>query len=177
MHFGYTRQLAEYLKLPQGPEHGPSEVLTTVLACMKRGWGGNKREKTVVSTLMDAVDLSDEQNALGICYQEWGMKEDFVRGKLNDAIITRQARWFKVGDICSINVSEQMDIVKELTGDVNVEWDADDPAILPMRIIKRRKESYAKWYRGGRNAVHATIIGMCRSLPTDILTCGRGWNC
>ena len=41
-----------------------------------------------------------------------------------------------------------MEIAKELIGDVTVEDDKNDLAVLPMYIIKRRKELYAKFYRG-----------------------------
>ena len=68
----HESKLAELLKLPRGPEHGPNEVLTKILACMKRGFGGNKREKNTVLTGFDAVDLAVSSNKYGIYYQPWG---------------------------------------------------------------------------------------------------------
>ena len=40
-----------------------------------------------------------------------------------------------------------MKIVKELIGDITVEDALDEPAAISMHIAKRRKESYAKFYR------------------------------
>jgi len=151
-------------------------VLSAILACMNNGMGGNKRRRTQVKTGFDAVDLTEEHNSLGIFYLPWGRQEPFVRGRLQDKPALRKPRWFKFGNICAINVKEQMEIAKELIGDVTVGGDKDDPAVLPMYIIKRRKESYAKFYGGRRKAVYATGIGMCRSLSTVFWTCGRVWN-
>ena len=40
----HEKKLCEHLQLPKGPKHGPSEVLTTILACMREGGGGNRRK-------------------------------------------------------------------------------------------------------------------------------------
>ena len=101
----HETKLAELLKLPQGPEHGPSDVLTTILACMKRGNGGNKRAKTIVSTTYDAVDFADSKNKLGIYVQEWGRQESFIRGTLTEGTTSRRPRWLIFGNICQIEVN------------------------------------------------------------------------
>jgi len=148
----HEKKLCEHLQLPKGPKHGPSEVLTTILACMREGGGGNRRKGSWKSTGFDGVDLSEEGNAFGIYYQECGRKEEFSRGYLVEEPRIRPARWFKIGHICNIEVREQLDIANELIGDAGVEGNDDDLDVLPAYIARRRKESYAQFYRGERAA-------------------------
>ncbi len=63
--------VANHIGLPRGDEHG-SEALTALLACMKKGYGGNERKNTKRSTGVNAVDLSDENNISRVSYQPWG---------------------------------------------------------------------------------------------------------
>ena len=77
----HESKIAEFLKLSQGPEHGPSDVLTCILSCMKKGFGGNERKGTRVATGFNAVDLTNEGNVFGVCYQEWGVRRN-SRGAL-----------------------------------------------------------------------------------------------
>ena len=70
----HETKLFKYLHLPQGPEHGPCQALTAILACTKKGFGGDKIKKTEIYTGFDAVDLMDENIATGICYQQRGKK-------------------------------------------------------------------------------------------------------
>ena len=81
----HETKLAQYLNLPHGPEHGPYQALTAILACMKNGSGGNKRKKTQVFTGFDRVDLMNQNNNIGICYRKWGKREVFSRGTLSGA--------------------------------------------------------------------------------------------
>ena len=107
----HEAKLAELLWLPKGPVHDPSEVLTTILACLQQGYGGNNRKKTAVLTGYDAVDLSNENNIMGISYQAWGRVESFSRGDLSkEKSFTRKPRWFKTENRCVIEVKEQMEI-------------------------------------------------------------------
>lgn len=89
----HEKKLAELLKLPRGHKHGPSEVLTCVIACLKKGFGGSKKARTMVSTSFDMVDLSVEGNSFGVCYQKWGDHEQFDRGTLNNEPLLRCPRW------------------------------------------------------------------------------------
>ncbi len=101
----------------------------------RRGW--NRRDCTWKNTGFDAVDLSEEGNAFGIYYQQWGRKEEFVSGTLADGPTLHHPRWFKVGDKCAIKVGEQVEISKELTGDLIATVDAQgNPTVLPKYIIK-----------------------------------------
>ena len=116
----HETKLAQHLNLPQGPEHGPCQALSAILACMRNGFGGNKRKRTQVFTGFDGVDLMNQNNNLGICYQQWGKREAFPRGTLSDAPLMREPRWFKFGNNCKIEVAMQIEIAKELTGDVTL---------------------------------------------------------
>ena len=58
----HETKLSQYLKLPQGPEHGPCQALTAILACMKKGFGGDPKKNTEVYTGLEAVDLLDANN-------------------------------------------------------------------------------------------------------------------
>ena len=145
----HESKVAEYLKLPRGPDHGQSEVLTKILGCLEKGHGGNKKKNTYVATGSDKVDLSAEKNRFGVNYQQKGRVERFARGYHNKGdFVKRRPRWFKFGNVCEIEVGQQLAIAKELVGDVPVEGSSDDPAVLPMGIIKRRKTSYTKFYNG-----------------------------
>jgi len=165
--------VAEFLKLPRGPEHGPSDVLTCILGCLKKGFGGNKKQKTQVFTGHAAVDLFAENNSFGIFCQTFGATEEFQRGHLTTEMSLHKPRWFRFRNKCAIEVREQLKIAKELVGDVPVEGSSDDPGVLPRRIIMRRKESYVEFYRG-EEGLSNTALGMCLMLRIDILICGRG---
>jgi hypothetical protein len=60
-------------------------------------WGKQKKENTGF-TGFDGVDLMNQKNNLGICYQQWGKREAFPRGTLSDAPLMREPRWFKFGN-------------------------------------------------------------------------------
>ena len=168
--------MAQYLNLPQGPEHGPCQALSAILACTKNGFGGNKRKKTQVFTGFDGVDLMNQNNNIGICYQQWGKREAFSRGTLSDAPLMREPRWFKFGNNCKIEVVEQIEIGRELIGDVTLGDALDDPAAIPMYIAKRRKESLPNSTEATSSAVCAIKVGTCQVSQTDILTCGMMWH-
>ena len=54
---------------------------------MKKGFCGNARKGTRVSTGVDAVDLQDQHNnTTRVCYQTWGAKEEFQSGSLGETI-------------------------------------------------------------------------------------------
>lgn len=151
----HESKLAEYLKLPRGPKHGPSEVLTAILKAFRDGYAGNQREGVRVMTGFDAVDLSATKNILGITYQQFGDTEIFDTGydMSENEKIRRKPRWFKFGDKCAIEVEQQSAIAKELVGGIPSGGNSDDQAVLPMRILERRKESYVRFYRGENGAV------------------------
>ena len=54
--------VSNYIGLPVSNAHGQSEALTALLGCLKKGYGGNKRNGDRVMTGMDAVNLQDENN-------------------------------------------------------------------------------------------------------------------
>ena len=83
--------------------------------------------------------------------------EAFKSGYLSDGPITRRPRWFKIGNECSIEVKEQMVIIKELTGDANI-------GLAGHGI------------RGAGEVVLSTGPGIYPSSPVDIWTCGKAFN-
>ena len=149
--------MAEYLQLPQGPEHGPADVLTSLLSCIKRGFGGTMKDfktglNTKVLTGLDTVADLAEENGIGVEYEKFGKKAEFRGGHLSEKPVMRFTRWFKFGTSCVISFQEQLRIVDELTG-VSIVGRAENvPVLLPRFaspvISERRQKSYAKFYRG-----------------------------
>ena len=122
----HESRVSDLLGLPRTSEFGQSEVLTCLLLCIKKGYGGDRRAKpmsTRVATGVTGVDLSSQNNGTRVCYQQFGEEVSFPRGELSfsDEAVRRQPRWFRFGDSCSIDVDEQIEIV---TAD-------PDPALQP----------------------------------------------
>ena len=114
----HEKQLAAYLCLPQGPKHRPSDAVTVIMACLKRGYGGNKRKNTFIATGVPTMGLSDNSNR--VCFHFNGREEDFVGGNRFDTAVPKKPRWFRFGRRCVINVKEQTQIGRELTRDIPV---------------------------------------------------------
>ena len=131
--------LSNYIGIPRGKgKHGQGEALTTFLAAIKRGYGVQKKSKEVI-TIVAATDLESKHNDLGICYQKWGDKEEFARGDLSEEpkTIFCSDCWFHFGKNFSIQVSQQMNIVQNLTGNCRPGIiDESYPAMLPMYQIR-----------------------------------------
>ena len=83
----HEKQIAAYLRLPQGPNHGPSDVLSVVITCLKKGYGGNRKTKTLIATRVPSMDLSGESNR--IRFQLNGRQEEFVGGTLLDTTASK----------------------------------------------------------------------------------------
>ena len=121
-------------------------MLSCVLSGIKKGFCGSERKGTKVSTGVDAVDLRDQHNnATRVCYQTWGAKEEFQSGTLGGTI-TRQPFWFKFGKTCVIEVKEQIEIAKELIGDIVLGVGKEDPEILPIYVKRQRHNYYPKFF-------------------------------
>ena len=58
----HEKKLAEYLQLPCGPQHGPTEVLTALAGALKVGYGGNRRKGTQVMTGFSPIDILEAKN-------------------------------------------------------------------------------------------------------------------
>ena len=52
--------------------HVMNMIMTVILSIsfMEKIFGGNRRKKNLVATVRDAVDLQNEKNGTGVCYQE-----------------------------------------------------------------------------------------------------------
>ena len=77
-----------------------------------------------------------------------GGRKDCLPEDLSNEPILHQPRWFKFGNICEIEVKDQMETAKELIGEVILGEARDDPSEFSTLIAKRRKASYVKFYRG-----------------------------
>ena len=55
----HEKKLAAYLSLPSGHKLGPSDAMTALIACMKKGFGGDNRRGTKVATGYSLTDMSD----------------------------------------------------------------------------------------------------------------------
>ena len=124
--------ISNFIGMPKGKgEYGQSEGLTVLLACIKRGFGVSKRVKELLMGVGE--DIEDQSNPLGFCFQYWGAKESFQKGDLSVDYRTAHPRWFHFGPDFSMEVKQQVIIVKNLTGDCTIGQLADvDPAVLPM---------------------------------------------
>ena len=146
----HEKQLTTYLRLPGGPKHGPGDALTALLACMKKGFGGRKRDKNVVMTGLEAVDLADSTNR--IFFQRWGANEQFPGGTLSQEVGSRQPRWFRFGFGCVIDVKEQTRIAQELTGKMPLDELGGPMSVgIPRATSRQRADLYLKFYRGREN--------------------------
>ena len=87
--------IATELGLPRGPAHGPSDVLTSLLAAIRVGHGGDLRRKTFRKTGVDAIDLRDENNGSRVIVQQSGRQEAFNCGHLNEKPAQRKPKWFR----------------------------------------------------------------------------------
>ena len=139
--------------------HGPSDALIALVACMKKGFGGNPRNKTKVSTGVAAVDLGDSCSP--ISFQKCGDFEEFAGGLLSDLVISRQPRWFKFGPGCVITVTEQQEIVRELMGRMAI---TETDGILSRGVCRetanRRKQLFAKFYRQEDSTLFTPFLNM-----------------
>ena len=144
--------VARFIGLPTNEEYGQSQALTALLLCIKNGYGGSKRNKTIKATTHNATDLKNEHNVSGICYQEWGRKEEFDQGSLALDKVKRHTRWFKFGDGCTIELGEQLDLLNEIIGvRVPLELTDHDPTIkVPVYAAKRRSKYYKLFYNKQR---------------------------
>ena len=148
-HWIHETVVANYIGLPKGAgEHGQSEALTSLRACIKAGKGGSKAKGNVKATGLEyAGDLSEQYNESGVCFQTWGGKESFKRGNLSEGKLYRSPRWFHFGNEFSFELRLQLNIANELTGQCDTGTiTADDPAILQMYQIKRRQKMYKYFY-------------------------------
>ncbi len=148
--------VSNFLGIPTGRgAEGQSDALTSLIACIKNGYGGRRRGNQHTVTSLDATDLKDQDNALGVCFQQYGKKELFQRGELDDAPVERSPRWFHFGKDFPIRVREQLLVVNQLTGQCDPrqlgqdgKFDTSDPAVLPIYTIRRRQKLFKSYFRG-----------------------------
>jgi len=59
--------VANFLGIPKGRGvHGQVDAITSLIACIKQGYGGNSKKKTIVSTgFGQGIDISIQNNELG----------------------------------------------------------------------------------------------------------------
>ena len=140
--------VARFIGLPVGTEHGQSEALTSLLACIAKGSGGDKKKKTQKATTRNAVDLQNKKNGTRVCYQQWGAKEPFERGADSTEPLMRRPRWFKFGMDDTIELGVQNDIVNELVGKRAPATVNDNNSSIPVFVAKRWHKYYVPFYKG-----------------------------
>ena len=60
--------VSNFIGIPTGQStHGQADALTALLACIKDGYGGSKKKKSVTATGISAVDLRIQDNDLHVC--------------------------------------------------------------------------------------------------------------
>ena len=145
--------LSNYIGLPRGrsgAEEGQQEAMTSLLLCIKKGYGGTQRDKD--ATGIAASDLADQQNNMHICYQEYGAKEPFQRGNLADGPLYRSPRWFHFGrEDVPRTVKEQVKLVNLLTGSSDCSAD-DSFKKLPATVVRRRRKQQFKYFFAGERS-------------------------
>ena len=104
------------------------------------------------------VDLADEINDGKVCYQQFGRKEPFDRGRNSSEPILRRPRWFKFGNLNNtLEVGIQIDLLDEIIGKrLPSNYNDDDPSI-PVFAAKRRKKQYIYFYKGNEEECTTTI--------------------
>ena len=145
--------VSNFIGIPTGQStHGQADALTALLACIKDGYGGSKKKKSVTATGISAVDLRIQDNDLHVCYQKFGRTELFKGGTLLDGDgFLRQPRWFHLGTEFPLLVKQQLQIVNQLTGTCDPgPIDDDDPAIIPLYQIRRRQKQFKYFFEGDK---------------------------
>ena len=145
----HEKKLAAYLSLPSGQKHGPADAMTALIACVKKGFGGNDRRNTKVATGHPSIDMAVSSSR--IYYQDFRTREEFVGGKLNTGPRMRTPRYFRFGTK-QIEVGAQLKIANELVGNMPVdETGALDSVGIPRECARRRANMFRKFYRGETN--------------------------
>lgn len=61
--------VANFLGIPKGTgEHGQSQALTSIVACIKTGFGGSRNRKNKQATGVQVADLKTQTNGTRVCY-------------------------------------------------------------------------------------------------------------
>ena len=61
--------VANFLGIPTGTgEHGQSQALTSIVACIKTGFGGSRNRKNKQATGVQVADLKTQTNGTRVCY-------------------------------------------------------------------------------------------------------------
>ena len=101
------------------------------------------------------VELQDQNNGVGVCFQTWGAKETFKRGKDSTDPILRHPRWFKFGTASIHELGVQMDIVNELTGKRVPSFLNDDDPNHPGVRCEASEEQFHQVLQRDREGVHS----------------------
>ena len=135
--------ISRELKLARGPSHGVSDVMTELITCISRGYGGNKKKKTLVMTGINGVDIRNDSNGSRITVQFFGGHETFPRGTVNETPVQRRPRWFLLGT--------EEERARLVTCDVQAEVVVMLQGIserIPIEDQARRRASWLKFFNG-----------------------------
>jgi len=175
----HEKVVADFIGIGRSDEFGQSKLLSSLLACVKNGHGGKRRNKNSFKlTGVNMVDLTHENNGSRVCCQGFGLREEFQGGILATEPDFRIPRWFKFGNQCQPKVCTQLIVANELIGNCNVSFlSAADPGVIPKFALKRRRQSYANFFKSKRgecvpyrNYDIPVIIKNCIHLWPDIKT-------
>ena len=111
---------------------------------------------------------------MGVYYQTWGNHEQFSGGTISTNQTERQARWFKIGNFCQIDVREHMRISKELTGDVRVRAEKISKMYYHCTFQIEEKNTIQNYTKARGSTLSAIKTLMYQPLPPDSWTCGMG---
>ena len=137
--------ITRYLDLPQNPTFGPSEALTALIYCIKKGYGGTQRKRT--PTECDMRDLADENNGGRVHYQIFGEREEFERGTLSLDKRVQQPRWFRFGKKDDrLELKLQIEICNHLIGERMPSIICSNDVTIPAFAMKRRQKQFRDFY-------------------------------
>lgn len=144
----HEKHVHNALSLPRGESFGPYHVLSCLINMIRRGFGGNKKNKNnpkdfyAIETAFANCNFIRGGNEHGVAYQEYGTSEPFHAG---DLIGSRDAkpRWFSFEN-------DHTNIVCELKTQQSIVADAmgDDTILMDGQSHHRRKKYYIHFYCG-----------------------------
>ena len=112
----------------EGSTATATEVLTTAIKCLKKGYIGTQRNCT--SIRQGPVDLEDTNNELSIVFQKYGHYESFLTSTSGESTTsTRRPRWFYYGESPALDVTTQIRIAR-----------------LAMAPDEIAEQNWMKWY-------------------------------
>lgn len=122
----HERNIYKVLGVKSHNTHGEYHALSCIITTIKKGKGGNKRSNTQFTVDAKYAGCSlqpSSDNTHNVSFSEHGSLEYFDGGGLNDDAVLQKPHWFRFGHSTCCELSTQLAIIAEATGDMSVNMD------------------------------------------------------